>query len=214
MGRAWPVLTCTTSIPRFLWRKTKKTKVTRQSGSILPEHSLQPAEGRRVRRVGGCPSQAMVPRTASFSRGRSMNSKPVLKVSSWEKRGLVPQRDLARVLQSPQLIALTASCAPLQSRGQAFVGAVPAWAAETHPTTIFTTSSWLHTWPGIPLSPPQSHGHCFQHSCLTHPNPLQSLGGTKAPCRLLHLCLPNPHSLLQGVLGTGVWLGPHFPLSL
>lgn len=28
----------------------------------------------------------MVPRTASFSRGRSMNSKPVLKVSSWEKK--------------------------------------------------------------------------------------------------------------------------------
>lgn len=30
MVRAWSVLTCTTSIPRFLWGKTKTAKVTRR----------------------------------------------------------------------------------------------------------------------------------------------------------------------------------------
>lgn len=73
MVRASSILTCTTSIPRFLRRKTKKTKVNPTGRKHPSRSSLQPARG-RMRGAGSRTTQAMVPTTASFSTGRFMSS--------------------------------------------------------------------------------------------------------------------------------------------
>lgn len=117
-ARAQSVLTCTTSMPRFLWRKSKKTQVT-PAGSKYPSSTSTTASWRQG---GSCTSQAVVPGMTSLSRGMLMNSQPVLGATFWlrEKAGC-PEEAGWHLPIWP-----TASRPPLQSRSLGLLGTAPA----------------------------------------------------------------------------------------
>lgn len=132
--------------------KQRKQRLLKQAGSILPEHSLRPAEGRRT----GQPTAASLKnRPISNRKVCELLVSPQDHLSAERKKESSPRGTCLLFYKDPKFACFPHSCClPLQSQGQPFRGTVPTWITpgRSPPPHLLTLPPCLHHLPWLPAS--------------------------------------------------------------